>query len=480
MALDLNGFNLTFNDDFNSFSSTPQGNGGWQSTIYGARTLPNNHEQQFYSDSTVGIDPFSTHDGTLTITASPGSNPDGLLYNSGAISTLGDFSQQYGYFEMRAQLPEGKGMWPGFWLLPTHHAWPPEIDVLEAFGAPNSRGEGGANQAHINAISSDAGQSQGQWVTVPGNIYSDYHTYGVDWEPDNITYYIDGQQVGQVKTPDDMHTPMYMIANLAVGGDWVENPGGETGHMNIDYIRAYSKDPSSHPAIAQPDHSPAVADGTTPGSDAAHDATASAMDTALAAGPNGTGSAVADSTAASNTHDTVANGAPTAMPTMADTSSIAAPAAAPAGTPVGSSAPATGTASASTGLTLHVSGDSWNGDPQFLVYVDGKQVGDAHTATASHAAGQSQDVAIAAPDDGAVHTVSVKFVNDAFGGAGADRNLYVQSLDMNGHTLAGNEGTNNAARGHQADDPGAAVMMVDGAVEFHVPQSTANDDLWHV
>jgi beta-glucanase (GH16 family) len=482
MALDLNGFNLTFNDDFNSFSSTPQGNGGWQSTIYGARTLPNNHEQQFYSDSTVGIDPFSTHDGTLTITASPGSNPDGLWYNSGAISTLGDFSQEYGYFEIRAQLPEGKGMWPGFWLLPTHHAWPPEIDILEAFGATNSRGEGGANQAHINAISSDDGQSHGQWVTVPGSIYSDYHTYGVDWEPDNITYYIDGQQVGQVKTPDDMHTPMYMIANLAVGGDWVESPGGETGHMNIDYIRAYSSDPS-HPAVAHTDSSPAVADATASGPDATHDATASAMDPALAAGPNAIGSSMADSTAMPDNHDMaapVANGAPMDTPPTADASGMATPPAATAGTPVGSGAPAADATSAATGLTLHVSGDSWNGDPQFLVYVDGKQVGDAHTATASHAAGQSQDIAIAAPDDGAAHTVSVKFVNDAFGGAGADRNLYVQSLDMNGHTLAGNEAMNNAAQGHQADDPSAAVMMVDGAVEFHVPQGTATADLWHV
>lgn len=525
MALDLTGYNLTFNDDFDSFTSTPQGSGSWQSTIYGARNLPNNHEQQFYSDATVGVDPFSLANGALTITASPGSNPDGLQYNSGAITTLGDFQQQYGYFEMSAKLPEGSGMWPGFWLLPTHHAWPPEIDVLEAFGAPNSRGEGGPNQVHINAISSVDGQSDGKWVDVPGNIYNEFHSYGVDWQPDYLTYYVDGQQVGQVKTPDDMHTPMYILANLAVGGDWVESPAGETGQMTIDHIRAYSKD-SSHAAVAQT--SPASAEPDT-----AHTADASLMP------PTASTQAAAD-THGSASPDTQADSAMTAMESSPSTTSDTAPSTgtatvdasgataaenaaspssagthgsdvptigtgssnAPAGdaftapatdanthsvtgstgtaTDGSADTPASGTATAETGATLRVSADSWNGSPEFLVYVDGQQVGDVHTATADHAAGQWQDVAIGGPADGGAHTVWVKFVNDAYGGAGSDRNLYVQSLDMNGHAIAGSEATNNAAQGHESDDPHAAVMMADGAVEFHVPQNTAGSDLWHV
>ena len=49
------------------------------------------------------------------------------------------------------------------------------------------------------------------------NTSGGYHTYGVDWEPDHITYYFDGQQVYQTPTPWDMNTPMYMIANMASG-----------------------------------------------------------------------------------------------------------------------------------------------------------------------------------------------------------------------------------------------------------------------
>src|SRR5690348_17029858 len=172
-TLDLSAFKLTYDDEFNSFDSSPDGSHGYQTTFYfGGRSLPSNGEQEFYSDSSVGVNPFSVKDGALTISASPGGNPDNMPYNSGLITTEGNFSQTYGYFEMRAKLPEGKGLWPAFWLLPSDKSWPPEIDALEAFGGTNSRGEGGANKFHWGAIGGG-----GDWATVDGNIYNSYHTY---------------------------------------------------------------------------------------------------------------------------------------------------------------------------------------------------------------------------------------------------------------------------------------------------------------
>jgi beta-glucanase (GH16 family) len=257
-TLNLIGFTLTYDDEFNSFASSPDGSNGYRTTFYfGGRSLPSNGEQEYYSDSSVGMNPFSLQNGALTITAAPGSNPKGLRYNSGLITTEGMFSQTYGYFEIRATLPEGAGMWPGFWLLPTDKSWPPEIDVLEAFGAPNAKGEGGSNHVHVGAITSDYSTGGGgDWVTVTANIFTGYHTYGVDWEPDTITYYFDGQEVYHVKTPSDMNKPMYMLANLTVGGNWSGPAAGETGRMKIDYIRAYSKNPNAHAVPFQTISSP--------------------------------------------------------------------------------------------------------------------------------------------------------------------------------------------------------------------------------
>jgi hypothetical protein len=119
-------------------------------------------------------------------------------------------------------------------------------------------------------------------------------------------------------------------------------------------------------------------------------------------------------------------------------------------------------------IVLHVAEDAWNGDAQFLVLVDGVQQGAARTVTASHSAGQVQDFTITG-DYGALGptTVAVEFINDAYGGsAGTDRNLYVEGIDVNGNHFAGSTAADDAANGHEADDPSAAVMDVNGTATF--------------
>src|SRR5690242_14779975 len=127
-TLDLTGYSLTYDDEFNSFTSTPDGSQGYQTTFYfGGRSLPSNGELEYYSDSSVGVNPFSLGNGALTITAAPGANPENLPYNSGLITTEGMFTQTYGYFEARIEAAQGAGMWNGFWMLPADKSWPPEI-----------------------------------------------------------------------------------------------------------------------------------------------------------------------------------------------------------------------------------------------------------------------------------------------------------------------------------------------------------------
>ena len=90
-------------------------------------------------------------------------------------------------------------------------------------------------------------------------------------------------------------------------------------------------------------------------------------------------------------------------------------------------------------LTLKVSEDAYLGDAQYAVYVDGHQVGGTMTATASHGAGQSQTVNLSGSWGAGGHTVSVAFLNDAYGSsASQDRNLYVNSIGFNGASTTEN------------------------------------------
>ena len=241
-SLDTSKLRPTFADEFNVFKVSSTGLSGesavWQSTYWWGRTIPTNHEAGFYSDSSAGADPFTLRpDGLLDIMAAPAANlPGGLTHTSGLITSETSHVQTYGYFEMRARLPSGQGFWPAFWLLPANGDWPPEIDAMEVIGSDTT-------YLHVNAHSKASGEHTISPAIVPtADLSQSFNTFGVSWRPDVIRWYLNGTEVHSAPTPPDMHRPMYMIANLAVGGEgsWPGLTGNASpAVMSIDFIRAY-------------------------------------------------------------------------------------------------------------------------------------------------------------------------------------------------------------------------------------------------
>jgi beta-glucanase (GH16 family) len=234
---------LAFSDNFQTFRPWTGHSGVWRTTFgdgsqagFDRRSLPNNGALELDVDDTVsGLHPFTVAKGGLEITAPPtppAVRPEVANYSyvSGLITTQPSFSQTYGYFEMRAELPQGKGLWPAFWLLPRDQSWPPEIDVVESVGNPG--------HVYMTAHSKVA-KSEPIEAHVAPNAF---HSFAVSWDPQNIIWYVDGVEAGRVPTPGDMHKPMYMLANLAVGGHWPGAPDATAdfpAKLTIDYIRAY-------------------------------------------------------------------------------------------------------------------------------------------------------------------------------------------------------------------------------------------------
>ncbi|KQP87255.1 family 16 glycosylhydrolase [Methylobacterium sp. Leaf117] len=240
------GMKLSFAEEFNTLSASANGQGTvWKSALgVGTsqdRTLGSNHEAQYYSDKSVGTNPFSVSNGVLSITAAPDhdGNPLNLAYTSGVLTTAKSFAQTYGYFEMRAELPAGQGMWPAFWLLNADGTWPAELDVLEFLGHDK-------DTAYATAHSSIGGHTLTSFPVQTDDLTEGFHTFGVDWQKDTLEWYIDGAKVAEMATPRDMHKPMYMVVNLAVGdtGSW---PGKydasmPTTQLNVDYVHAWAND----------------------------------------------------------------------------------------------------------------------------------------------------------------------------------------------------------------------------------------------
>jgi len=214
----------TFNEEFNGQTLDIS---KW-STHYPSG---NNGESQFYAQ-----DAFRLWLGKLSIYAEERTS-HGYPYTSGIITTEQIFAQKYGYFVMRAKLPAGKGFWPAFWLLPAGGHYPFEIDVFELQG----------NDPHTIYMSSHWSDQQGnhESKTVPfvstSNFSTGFHTFAIDWKPSEIRWYIDG--ILQTRTDQGVPSdPMFMLINLAVGGDWPGYPDESTqfpGIMRIDYVRVY-------------------------------------------------------------------------------------------------------------------------------------------------------------------------------------------------------------------------------------------------
>jgi beta-glucanase (GH16 family) len=248
-------FVQTFVDNFDGPALDIGPSGAWTPNFGSGRQLVDSHtlrangELEAFVDpafagtgsTALGLNPFSMHGGFLTIAANK--TPDdkraalwGLPYTSGMISTVNGFGQTYGYFEMRARLPSGKGMWPAFWLLPKDGTWPPELDVMEMLGdrptrvylTPHSFA-GGKHSFHtMQADLSDTSAAP--------------HRFGLLWTSKDLTWFVDRRPAASYPTPADMTKPMYLVASLAVGGTWPGAPDSSTcfpATMDIDYIAAW-------------------------------------------------------------------------------------------------------------------------------------------------------------------------------------------------------------------------------------------------
>lgn len=240
------GYNLVFSEDFNGYSL----DGSKWNTQY--RWGPDwiiNSESQYYVDTLnqpdFGHSPFEFNGEHLTITATR--TPDWLRgsarqqeYLSGALTTHNKFNMRYGYVEMRAKLPKGRGLWPAFWLLHSQdHDRRPEIDVVEMLGHQTDRVYHTYHYYENNSL-----RSTPSFEAYGPDYSADFHTYAVQWEPGRIIWYIDGVERNRFENGNVSWEDMYLLVNLAVGGWWAGQPDGSTplpARFSIDYIRAYQK-----------------------------------------------------------------------------------------------------------------------------------------------------------------------------------------------------------------------------------------------
>jgi beta-glucanase (GH16 family) len=233
---------LVWSDEFN-YTGLPDsakwgydvGGNGW-----------GNHELEYYTDRRK--ENARVENGQLIIEARKESF-EGMKYTSARLVTKGKGDWQHGKIEVKAKLPKGLGTWPAIWMLgsATPLKWPDdgELDIMEHVGYDQGVIHGTIHCKKYNHVI----HTQKSATIKLADCSEAYHIYGMEWSADSLQISVDGkpyfsftnEHSGYAAWPFD--NKMYLLLNVAVGGDW----GGQKGvdekiwpvKMEIDYVRVY-------------------------------------------------------------------------------------------------------------------------------------------------------------------------------------------------------------------------------------------------
>ncbi len=207
------------------------------------------------------------HDGKFHICARQDEN----YYYGGRITSQKTMRYKYGYLEMSAVLPHGTDFWVALWACgdagqatADQYNMYPEIDVVECFGNsamyyanchswPTIFGE----QAGLQHTSLDDTHANEKKYQCPDSklLTEQFHTYGMMWTPDAMTFVCDGDDYFTYTFRDDnedkntFNQEMYLIISMALGfesssmsiNDATAEDWANTNKYIVDWVNIYQK-----------------------------------------------------------------------------------------------------------------------------------------------------------------------------------------------------------------------------------------------
>ncbi|SMO88652.1 family 16 glycosylhydrolase [Gracilimonas mengyeensis] len=253
-------YELSWSEEFNQEELDEDTWIKWHRTAY-------NEEHQYYTsrDTNVYLD-----DGMLHLVGLR-ENFGGRKWTSGRIESDNRFEFQYGRVEIRAKLPEGKGLWPAFWMLGSDISqigWPysGEIDIMEYRGHLPSQTSGTVHFSSVAPPGSGNANADRRYIgsdyDLPSGSFSEeFQLFQFEWTDSMMTWFINDQEFFQLSREEILaqtnyypfDQPFYFILNLAIGGNFLgdQQPDASTPNRNevlVDYVRVY-QDINKKPVI---------------------------------------------------------------------------------------------------------------------------------------------------------------------------------------------------------------------------------------
>ncbi|GAA4812136.1 glycoside hydrolase family 16 protein [Litoribaculum gwangyangense] len=213
-----------------------------------------NDEWQRYTNSNKNA---YIENNCLVIKAIHESDKHGLnQYTSARIHTANKQSWKYGKIAARIKLPQGKGIWPAFWMLGANidenggdTPWPHcgEIDILELYGTKDD-GLIESNVHYADPSGSHAMMGATSFKLDNGKFADEFHIFELVWNEKQLSWFVDGKQYAEMDISSDeftaFHKDFFILFNLAVGGTYAGRPNNTTSfpqHMYVDWVRVYEE-----------------------------------------------------------------------------------------------------------------------------------------------------------------------------------------------------------------------------------------------
>ena len=242
---------LVWSDDFNGPAGSSPSSSKWSFDTGGGGW--GNEELHSYTSRPANAQLNGAGDLVITARSEKYTGADGIPrnYTSARLQTLNKLEFKYGVAEARVQVPAGQGLVSEFWMLGSEaygsdNAWPGcgEIDAAEVLGSEPNMVNGTLHAPWSWAPTGVQGSDESATPLTAG-----FHTYGVEWEPERISFMLDGS-VYKTITPANLppgapwpfQHPYFLLLDLAVGGEWPGAPNAGThfpAQMLVDWVRVW-------------------------------------------------------------------------------------------------------------------------------------------------------------------------------------------------------------------------------------------------
>lgn len=207
-------------------------------------------------------DQTSLRDGNLVIkTSYKEDGKYGAGYYTDRVDTRNKYTQTYGYYECRCILPAAQGMWSAFWLTNeavsvdgTPGTEGSEIDIFESPFYYRTLTDQNNSMVTSNVHYCGYGlqtKYMNAAIAKAVNPYTEYNTYGLEWNENEYIFYVNGVETGRSKFGGVSKAPEFMILSCEVDGvdgepypGWsgviTDNNKGELpAEFVVDYVRTY-------------------------------------------------------------------------------------------------------------------------------------------------------------------------------------------------------------------------------------------------